>query len=336
MKKVVTALDVAKVAGVSQSTVSRVFTPGANVSAKSRIRVMQVAKELGYQPNAIARSLITRKSNMIGLVMVDVKNPFYPEILDQFSRGLRERGYNVLFENIDTDNIRGDDLLPFFEYNVEGVIVTDASLSSTVVSRFQQNDIPVVLFNRYVENSPCPIVCCDNFLGGQKIGEYFLEHGHKRLAFISGRENTSTSRDRESGFRKALDTKGYKPLYEVGNYTYEGGYAATVRLLKSDNPPDGIFCANDIMALGALDAARQLGIKVPADVSIIGFDDIALASWPAYSLTTWQQPVGEMITTTIELLLGQIDGDGMEAEQKLIKGRLVERNTAIRRNEVVG
>ncbi|UOF90295.1 LacI family DNA-binding transcriptional regulator [Fodinisporobacter ferrooxydans] len=326
-KKNINASDVAKFSGVSQSTVSRVFTPGANVSEKTRRRVLQAANELGYHPNAIARGLITQKTNMIGIAMGDVKNPFYAEILGKFSYGLRTKGYHVLFVNTDTTDIQGEEVSQFLEYNVDGVIITDALLSSSVVTRFLENDIPVVLFNRYIEDCPCSIVCCDNILGGTKIGEHFLNTGHQRLAFIAGKRNTSTSKDREKGFREALRQKDLEPLLEFGEYTYHGGYAAAVRLLQMEQRPDGIFCANDIMALGALDAAKQLGIKVPDDVSIIGFDDIGMSAWPPYSLTTWQQPVDFMIQAAIDILIQEIDDSAQEPQHRLIQGGLIARNS---------
>ncbi|WP_047150914.1 LacI family DNA-binding transcriptional regulator [Aneurinibacillus tyrosinisolvens] len=327
----ITAIDVALLAGVSQSTVSRVFTPGASVSQEKRRLVLEAAKELGYHPNAIARGLITNKTYMVGLVMGETGNPFYPEVLGKFSKGLRKRGYHVLFVNTEKDDVQHDEIEQFFEYNVDGVIVTDATLSSSLTSNFLQNEVPVVLFNRYIEDSPCSIVCCNNYLSGKKIGEYLLESGHHRLAYIAGRENTSTSQDRQRGFKEVLAKHGYELMREVGHYTYEGGYAAAVRLLQSPEPPDGIFCANDIMALGAIDAAKQLGIHVPEEVSIIGFDDITSASWSSYSLTTWQQPVDDMVDAAIDLLSNEMAKEKSEPVTELFMGKLIERTSVMNR-----
>ncbi len=326
-KKQVNATEVARLAGVSQSTVSRVFTPGANVSEKARRRVLEAAKELGYRPNALARGLIMNKTNMIGLVMGNIQNPFYPEILDKFTKGLGEKGYHVLFVHTENDEIQQEEISQFLEYNVEGVIVTDALLSSNVVSNLSENDIPVVLFNRYIKDFPCHFVCCDNYNAGKKIGKYLLKQGHRQFAYIAGHRNTSTSYDRERGFREVLGRQAIEPAVEEGHYTYEEAYQAALRLLKGSQRPDAIFCANDIMALGAVDAAKSLSLTIPKDVSIVGFDDITMASWPPYSLTTWQQPVDEMIDATIRILLSEIDEEKEEPVSVLIPGKLIERTS---------
>jgi DNA-binding LacI/PurR family transcriptional regulator len=332
----VIASDVARLAGVSQSTVSRVFTPGVNVSEKKKRRVLKAAEELGYSPNALARGLITNQTKMIGIVMVDIKNPFYPEVLVKFMKKLREIGYHVLFVNSESDDVQDDEVSQFLEYKVDGVIVMAASLSYPAVSRFIQYNIPVILFNRYAENSPCSVVSCDNFHGGNKVGEYLLQTGHRRLAFIEGKDNTSTSLERKKGFKETLLKQGHgEPLSEVGHFTYDGGYHAMMNLLSSPQPPDGVFCANDIMALGAMDAAKELNVKVPNNVSIIGFDNISLAEWAAYSLTTWEQPVDQMVSATIQLMLNEIKGESDQAVSQLIQGKIIERNSVMNRNSML-
>lgn len=329
MQKHVTAHDIAKHLGISQSTVSRVFTPGASVSEDTKKRVLEAAEQLGYRPNMLARSLITRKTNMIGLVMGDIDNPFYPEVLSNLSGELKKRGYNVLLLNSENDRIHGEELSLFLAYNIEGLVVTDVLLSSSVVDHLAELNIPIVLFNRYNQSLHCHTVCCDNVDGGYRIGEYLISRGHRRLAFIAGNPNTSTSQDREKGFRDALMKYGYNLITETGYFTYEGAFEAASRLLTSVEPPDAIFCANDIMALGAIDAAKKLGVRIPDGVSIIGFDDIKPSSWEGYALTTWKQPLERMIQATIDLLLGSIEEKGQmnQGISKWIKGELVERNT---------
>ncbi|TVY11331.1 LacI family DNA-binding transcriptional regulator [Paenibacillus cremeus] len=330
VQKPVTAHDIAKHLGVSQSTISRVFTPGASVSEDTKKRVLEAAELLGYRPNLLARSLITKKTNMIGLVMGDIDNPFYPEVLSKLSGELKQRGYNVLLLSSENDNLQSEELSPFLAYNIEGLIVTDVLLSSSVVTHLTELDMPMVLFNRYHPSSHGHTVCCDNVDGGYRIGEYLIQSGHRRLAFIAGNPNTSTSQDREKGFREALTKYGHNLIIDHGGYTYEGGFEAASRLLTSVEPPDGIFCANDIMALGAMDAARKIGVHIPDDVSIIGFDDIKPASWAGYALTTWTQPVEQMIQAAIDLLLASIEEKGQMQQQGVsqwIKGQLVERET---------
>lgn len=326
-KKPINAMEVAKLANVSQSTVSRVFTPGSNVSEKTKKKVMEAASSLGYRPNALARGLIMNKTNMVGLAMREIQNPFYHEVLGKFTKGLREKGYNVLFVYTESDEIQQDEITQFLEYNVEGVIVTDALLSSNVVTQLQESNIPVILFNRYSHELSCHSVSCDNYSAARQIAEYLYEQGFRRLAYITGRKNTSTSQDRQRGFFDYLQAKGIKIMIEEGNYTYEAGYKAALHLLKQTERPEAIFAANDITALGALDAAKSLQLSIPEDIAIVGFDNIEMAAWPANSLTTWEQPVDEMVKLTIETLINQINRKHVDVKPKLVSGKLIERNS---------
>lgn len=332
----VTAIDIARITGYSQPTVSRALNGVKGIAPKTRKVIMQVAEELGYQPNHIARGLITGKSGMIGLVTSDIRNPFYPEVIELFAASLSKRGYHVMFVNSTSDDIKLDDVLPFIYYKVEGVIVTSAKLSSSVIKHLTGTGIPVVLFNRYTRISGCSSVSCDNVGGGQLVANALLETGHTRFAFVSGPTDTSTSIDRQKGFNSVLHEKaGCEPVVVQGGYSYQGGFDAGLKLLAMDNPPNAIFCANDIMALGVLDSARRLGIRVPDEVSVIGFDDIELAHWDAYSLTTVRQPVEEMVRHSVDLLLSETSGSSLKSTMTFIQGDLVMRNTLKNRTERV-
>ena len=325
----VTSFDVAALAGVSQSTVSRSFTPTAKVSKKTRQKVFDAAAELGYQPDAIARSLSTRHTNIVGIVMADITSPFYPYVLEKFTRRLQEMGRQVLLFNAAPEQ-DVDDILPLvLQYRVDALIITSATISSEMAEVMARDGTPVLLFNRYVLGANCSAVCCDNVEGARKIADFLLDTGHKRPAYIAGDANTSTNIDREKGFSDRLRERGIVHWYhEQAEYTYESGYAATLRLIQRDEPPDAIFCANDVMALGALDAARHdLGLRVPQDVSIVGFDDIPTADWPAYSLTTIRQPVNRMIDATLELLLERLENPAADPALKLIPGPLIQRQS---------
>ena len=188
---------------------------------------------------------------------------------------------------------------------------------------------PVTLFNRYIPDSNASWFCCDNIAGGKKIGQLFLDSGHKRPAYIAGTEDTSTSIDRERGFFQIMDENGLKILREVGNYNYNDSYAAALRLVDCPEPADAIFCANDIMAIGALDAVRStMDMKVPDDISIIGFDDIPMASWPSFDLTTVRQPVKQMVDGSVKDLILRINNPETSPNHKVIKGELVYRGSA--------
>ena len=324
-----TAHDVASLAGVSQPTVSRVFTPGASVSEEKRERVMVAAQELGYSPNILARGLTTRRSKIIGIVIQNLENPFYSEVLAKFYKKLSPRGYQFLFVNAEDDALDEDAAAKLRGYNVEAVIITDALISSKAAHWFRGSGIPVVLFNRYVEDIECHIVCCDNYEGGKSIGDYLVKNGHRHLGFISGPVSTSTTRERERGFREALIQAGIKDFQIVrGAYTYEHGFHSARSLLEKGNRVDALFCANDIIGIGAIEGIRKLGLTVPKDVAVIGFDDITLSNWPSYNLTTWKQPIDEMIDRTIDLILSDLEGAEKAAPSyHLIKGHLVERGT---------
>lgn len=331
-KKPVNAMEVARLAKVSQSTVSRVFTPGSNVSEKTKKKVLEVAKELGYRPNALARGLIMNKTNIVGLAMRDIENPFYHEVLGKFTKGLREKGYQTLFVYTENDEIQQEEIAQFLEYNVEGVIVTDAYLSSKVVSQLHENQIPVILFNRYSKDIPCYSVSCDNYAAAQQIAKYLYEQGYQKMAYITGRVNTSTSQDRQRGFCDFLQQKGLVPIIEEGDYSYERAYEATMQLLKRGEQPDVIFGANDITALGALHAVKAMKLSVPDDIAIIGFDNIKMSSWPSHELTTWEQPVEEMVSLAINTLVNEMKSKSVKPVTKLVSGKLIERSTTKKKN----
>ncbi len=327
--KRVSSVDVARVAKVSQSSVSRVFTPGVPVSDETRARVLAAARKLGYSPDAIARSLIMRHTNIIGIVMADITNPFYPNVLDQFTHRLQANGKQTLLFNSTTGRDVDDTLPLVLQYRVDAIIITSATLSSAMADECARLGTPVILFNRYIPKSKASAICCDNVAGGRMVADLLVNAGHKRIAYVAGRANTSTNVDREKGFAARLRECGVKEwLREQGEYTHESGYAAARRLLTRADPPDAIFAANDIMAMGVLDAARELGVRVPDELSVIGFDGIPSGAWQAYSLTTIRQPVEEMIDATLELVEARIEKPEAKPVIKMIPGTLVKRNSA--------
>lgn len=324
-------VDVARLAGVSQAAVSRTFTPGASVSEATRARVLAAAEQLDYQPNVIARSLIRKSTNMIGLVVMRFTNPFYSRMIRDFTRALQDLGYWTLLLNIAEAGEVEQALPTALQYQVDGLIITSATLSSTLAKACARSGTPVVLFNRYASSDDVHVVRCDNALGGRLVADALLDAGHQRLAFIAGEEGSSTNRDRERGFVERLQERGQVLAFResAGDYTYEAGHGAAQRLFRADDPPDGIFCASDLIAMGALDVARcELRCRVPEDVSIIGFDDIPMAGWPGYHLTTVRQPVEEMVQATIQVLIQAIESTSLEPVIHVIAPTLVSRSSA--------
>jgi len=329
-RKAVTSQDVAHEAGVSRSAVSRTFTEGASVSGRTRERVLAAAWKLGYSPNAIARSLITQRSHMVGLVMADITNPFYAKVLESFSEKLQSVGQRVLLFSIAKVHDIDQALPALLQYQVDGVIITSAVLSSAMAETCAKAGKPVILFNRYVRETTTSAVCTDNAAAGRQVANLFADAGHRRCAFIAGTANTSTSNDRQRGFLDRLAERGAPPpLVDRGDYRYEGGFAAAERLFARDDPPDAIFCANDVMALGALDLIRQVrGLRVPEDVSVIGFDGIAASGWPSYELTTMEQQIERMTSEALEILLARIADPALPPETRFVPARLVPRASA--------
>ena len=240
----VSSVEVAKLAGVSQSAVSRTFTPGASVSKKTRNKVLKAAGEIGYRPNVIARSLTQQSTNMIGLVVGNFTNPFYAKLIQDFTKKFQEKGYWTLLLNVAEDNNVEDTLPMALQYQVDGIVVTSASLTSTMAAECARYGTPVVLFNRCSLDSQVNSVACDSVACGRMVADELLDAGHQRLAFLAGQEGSSTNRDRRKGFTQRLEERGSSLFLEVrGDYSYGSGHYAAMQLLGREEKPDAIFCA---------------------------------------------------------------------------------------------
>jgi len=327
----VTSAEVARRAGVSQSAVSRVFTPGGSASDKTAAKVRKAAAELGYRPNVLARAMITGKSRIIGLVVAYLNNQFYPEALGKLSAALREEGYHILL--FMTSNTAGgvDGVLEeILDYQVDGIVLASTSMSSSLAERCRAAGVSVVLFNRTQDDASLSAVTSDNIAGGRKAADFLIAGGHRRIAYVAGWEGASTQRDREIGFSIGLQSTGHELFArEIGHFTLERARAATLRLFDRPEHPDAIFVANDHMAFAVMDTLRHdLGLRVPEDVSVVGYDDVPAAAWPAYDLTTVRQPANRMVAETVKILIDQIEGDGEDPHRVAIDGPLIVRSSA--------
>jgi len=320
-------MDVAKLAGVSQSSVSRVFFGGAAVSEKTRRKVLEAAKELGYIPNEFARSLITNKTRMIGLVMKGVNNPFYPKVLSEFTFRFKKLGYSVLFVYTNNEEIQKEDIEMLLNYHVAGVIITDASLSLKVTEDFRKNKIPLVFFNRKADKQVFSSICTNNLEASRQIAHYLMQKGCSDMVYISGERNTSTSIEREQGFVEVLQKQDLPYERFESYYSYEGGYETAKQIIRKGKIPSAIFVANDIMALGVLDVFRENSVEIPLETKVVGFDNIDMAAWPTYNLTTWEQPISEMVEKTVEYIISEIEEYTGIIQNIEIKGKLIERKT---------
>lgn len=297
-----TAKQVAHAAGASLSAVSRAFTPGAPLDAAKRKRILAAAEEIGYVSPA-RRTAEAIAAGTVTLVAGDLLNPFYPMVLDtlakQLQLGNRQLLVYALAAGTDVDTITPQILAA----RPSAVIVTSAYLTSNMARACRQHQIKVVLLNRVQRDIRINSIACDNYRGGRDVGEFLLAQGYAKIGFIGGIANTSTHAERVRGFRDILGEAGRKIFAEAaGDFNYRTAYSAAMTLLAGANPPDALFCCNDIMALAAIDAAKERGMKIPGDLAIVGFDDIPMASWTSYRLTTIRQPVERMIREALALI----------------------------------
>ncbi len=328
-KDSVTSGDVARLAKVSQAAVSRAFTPGASVSEATRERVLAAARQLGYRPNALARAMISGRSHLIAVLVAYLDNQFYPIVIEQLSRSLQAKGYQVLLFMTDPGN-QDQMVHKMLQFQVEGIVMASATMSSVLARECADTGIPVVLFNRYVPSLPASSVTSDNLSGGRQIGRLLAAGGHRRIAFVAGAEDSSTNRDRESGFTEALAEAGLRIWRRaVGGYSFEGAAKAVRSLFSGSEPPDAIFVANDHMAFSAMDVIRgELGLRIPEEVSLVGYDDVPEAGWGGYRLTTVKQPGTEMIAETVKILIDQIESRKVLQHDAVLPASLVIRDSA--------
>jgi DNA-binding LacI/PurR family transcriptional regulator len=319
--KVATSNDVAKLAGVSQSAVSRSYTPGASVAESTRSKVMEAARKLGYRPNAIARTLITRKSRMIAVVASYLDNQFYPVVIEKLSQRLQRDGYHCLLFIAPTHQNADELLMELMQYHVDGIVLLAATLSSGLAKDCAEAGIPVVLFNRIAQNADTvSSVACDNFAGGQLAAQALLKAGHTRIGYIAGLEDSSTNRDREAAHGQRVFAR------TVGHYSFEGAQLAARLMFGLSEKPTAVFVANDYMAIAVMDVLRnELKLKIPQDVAVIGFDNVPQAAWGGYLLSSIEQDATQMIEATAQLMLEQINSEKISAQRITLPVRLIER-----------
>jgi DNA-binding LacI/PurR family transcriptional regulator len=314
----VTSRDVAALAGVSQSAVSRCFTPGASIAEETRSRVMRVAAELGYRPNAHARNLITGRSRIVGVVLAHLDNLFYPRFLQLLTEGLQGQGMQVML--FLADGSRQAELMEqMLNYRVDGIVLAATTLNADLARACTEAGIPVVLFNRVPASAPDRAfhsVQTDQVAGMRALTDVLIAAGHRRIAYLAGSLESSTNQAREQGCRQAL-AAAQMDLFAYGMGDYEEALARQVvmdwywqdgQARPLHECPDAIVAADDRMALAVLDALRHdLRLVVPDQVSVVGFDDVPQAAWPAYQLTTCAQPLPEMVAAVLRLLTVQLE-----------------------------
>jgi DNA-binding LacI/PurR family transcriptional regulator len=324
----VTLKEVAERAGVSRSAVSRTFTDGASVSVSTRAKVEAAAAELGYAPNALASSLTTGRTKLIGLVVNNFHNPLILEVFDLFTRGLQARGLRPLLVNLTDATDTTASLRMLRQYSVDGVIVASSTLPVSFAESFRDAGLPVVhAFGRAASAPGVHVVGIDNVACGRLAAEALLARGYRRMGFLGGPEAATSSQDRAAGFLAALEGWPVDVTVSYANgYAFDAGRAEMQRLLR-DNPAEAYFCGDDLLAIGALSALTEAGLRVPGDIGLIGLNDMEMARWQLIGLTTIHQPIAAIIAAAIELVVATISEPKLQPEVRLFPCQLVERST---------
>lgn len=327
-KRPVSSIDVAAHAGVSQATVSRVLSGSTPVSDATREKVQRSLDELGYQPNAHARALKTQRTSTIAVVVADITNPFYPELVEALNEALSVQGQLMLLWDAAIDADDGTVVQAIQQGLVDGAIFATATRGSDALRRAHELRLPIALINRDLPSLDLDSVTSDNSGGGRTIARYLLDAG-RNPAIIAGPEAASTSRERVAGFLAEWrdGRPEYEPFITYREFSADCGREFCAEVMESDDPPDAIFAANDYTAFGVLDEAKRLGIRVPEDLWVVGYDDIAMADWSLFDLTTVRQPTAEMAREAVRLLLARIDTRDRPTESIRFDGELITRGS---------
>jgi DNA-binding LacI/PurR family transcriptional regulator len=327
--RVVTLKEVAERAGVSRSAVSRTFTAGASVSPKTRAKVEKAASELGYAPNALASSLTTGRTKLIGLIVNNFHNPLILEVFDLFTRGLQSRGLRPLLVNLSDSPDPTASVRMLRQYSVDGVIVASSTLPSSFAGSFRAAGLPVV--HAFGRNSAAPdvhVVGIDNVACGRMAADALLQRGYTRLGFLGGPRTATSTLDRGKGFLAAVREKpGITATVSYAeDYTFDAGRAEMQRRLAGGHA-EAYFCGDDLLAVGALSAIEEAGLSVPGDIGLIGLNDMEMSRWQIIGLTTIRQPVAQIIDSAIDLVVATIEKPDRHPEIRLFPCSVIERRT---------
>jgi LacI family transcriptional regulator len=322
--------DVARRARVSQSTVSRVLRGDERVAPQTRERVLRAAAQLGYSPDAAAQALITGRSGAVAVVVPDVSNPLYPELITAAQQELQEAGYRMLLLNARFGDAEAH-VKTLRGRTVDGALLATSIIDSPIAAESVRQGLPTALVIRGVEGVAVDTFLADDPAGCALVADHLVSLGHTRIGMLTGPLNTTSGRDRERLFQASLRRHGLSVPPELithGDYIFDVGAQAALHLLDRPDPPTALFCGSDILAFGALHAIREKGLRTPADVSVVGFDDVVMAGWDMISLTTVRQPIDRMARQAVRTLIARIAGDDIgEAARHVFEVSLVERKT---------
>lgn len=331
-----TIRDVAALAGVSAATVSRVLNGAPDVGADYRDRVLAAVADLGYRPNGAARSLRTRATAVLGIIISDITNPFFTAMVRGAEDAAQRVGYSVILANTDEDLEKERQYLAVAAAEqVAGVILSPASSTKTTIGELAERNIAVVTVDRRLPGAGLDSVTVNNYRAAREATTHLLEAGCQRVGIIAGLSRTTTGSRRLAGYKAALREAGVKPdpgLIASADFRVGGGYQATRSLLRRREPPDGLFIANNLMTVGALEALAEEGVQVPDDLAIVGFDDTAWSTALRPALTVVSQPTYELGQRAAELLLERVGGASPPPRDITLQARLIVRGSSQRGN----
>ncbi len=322
----ITSLDVARRAGVSQPTVSRALRDQRGVSASTRWRVRQAARELGYVPIQSGRALSTQTTGRVGIVSAELSNPFYPALIEPLHDTLANLGYRTILV---TD--RGDapiELEPLIDGSLDGVILTTSERSSSLPNELERRGVPYVLINRQADEIEADCCVADNYAGSRDVADFLVRLGHTKIGAIYGPDSTSTGHERAIGFRQRLGQLGVSledHLIHEGPFTEKTGVDGFTAIYP--HRPTAIFCGNDVIALGVRNAAEAIGVRVPAELTIVGFDDIPMAAWKVFDLTTMRTDLNDLASNAVRLLVARMGDPERPFDRVVLTPQLVLRGT---------
>ncbi|MEV6400167.1 LacI family DNA-binding transcriptional regulator [Streptomyces sp. NPDC051907] len=304
--------DVAAAAGVSVATVSRVLNNAASVSTEARARVLAAVEALGYRPNAVARSLRTDQTRTLGLVISDVLNPYFTELARSVEEEARERGYSVIIGNADErPELQDHHVRTLLDRRIDGLLLSPTDGASPLLLDAARAGTPMVFVDRWIPGVDVPVVRADGRAAVRDLVAHLYALGHRRLAIIAGPAATTTGSERVAAFREALREHGLalpEAYTGQGDFQADSGRRATERFLALPEPPEAVFAADNLMALGALDAIRAAGLRIPHDIALAAFDDIRWFAHTDPPITAISQPTGELGRAAVRALTDRIEG----------------------------
>ena len=335
----VTIKDIAKAANVSIATVSRVINnKNQGVGQETREKILKIIEDLNYYPNRIARGMVTKQSNMLGLILPDISNPFFPDLVRGVEDTASNFGYNIVLCNADNNKDKEEAYIRVLkENNAAGIFyISVIRKNDNNIKHLLEGRIPFVLMDRRVNVENVPKVYTDNVTGMSEMVEYLIQHGHRKIAYISGPKYNSSSEQRLKGYTMALSHAGISlepALIREGDYMIDSGYQLMTELLDQGRDFTAIACANDMMAVGALEVLKARGIKVPEEISITGYDDIFMSTVTSPKLTTVAQPKYEMGCIAAELLIKLVRGQHITEKEVILHSKLAIRESVAKRSD---